>query len=93
MLTFDDKAAMRTFGDVALGLFDKNKSGPLSTAEIKNIRLATMPYLLEDGRRSDLALLISRLIETVDHKRVVADGARRGIDDGRPRDGCVLRIR
>jgi hypothetical protein len=62
-------SANREFGDRTLTLFDNSKSGPLSIKELHDIRLATMPYLLEDGRKSDLALLIARLIETVDAEK------------------------
>jgi hypothetical protein len=47
-----------------LKLFDTTKSGPLSRDELNRISLAVMPYLLDDDRRSNLALLIARLVET-----------------------------
>lgn len=66
----------REFGDRTLKLFDNSKSGPLTDDEIKSVRLATMPYLLEEGRKSDLALLIARLIETIDAARGKAGESR-----------------
>ena len=64
--------ANREFGDRTLLLFDNSKSGPLTDKELRDIRLAAMPYLLQDGRKSDLALLIARLIETVDAAKLSA---------------------
>jgi protein subunit release factor B len=52
-----------------LQVFNTTNRGPMDDEELRRIRLAIMPYLLEDGRRSDLALLVSRLIETIDAAR------------------------
>jgi len=49
-------------------LFDNSQAGPLTDKEIRDISLAAMPYLLDNDRRSNLALLITRLIATIDHK-------------------------
>lgn len=59
-------AAMPRQRERTLALFDNSKSGPLTDKEVHDIRMAVMPYLLDDGSRSDRALLIARLIATID---------------------------
>ena len=50
----------------ALGLFDKTRAGALDEIEIHALTMLTMPYLLDDGRKADLAHLIARLLTTID---------------------------
>ena len=50
----------------ALGLFDKTRAGALDEIEIHALPMLTMPYLLDDGRKADLAHLIARLLTTID---------------------------
>lgn len=57
-------------GDKLLELFDTTASGPLSEEELHNVKIVTMPFLLDqDTHRSNLALLVARLILTVEEAR------------------------
>lgn len=53
-------------GDEVFTLFDKAESGPLSAAELRDVSMAIMPFLLDENQEvSDRALLIARLCITV----------------------------
>jgi hypothetical protein len=49
-----------------LTLFDPNREGPLTDQELKNIKYASFPYLLEDGDTGNMALLLNKLIDMIE---------------------------